>query len=65
MPYKLDLNPHTAAHREISTLEATRLLLMDMGVDLSVTESLREYQVMGNVAAKLQLGPRRVSPKHS
>jgi len=43
----------------VSTLEATRLLLVDMGAPLQVTEALQAYQVTHDASARRQLGPPR------
>ena len=49
--------------REISTLEATRLLLIDIhanGQFDNQSKAMAHYQEIGNEAAKRQLGPLRV-----
>jgi hypothetical protein len=67
------LRRHPIKWKEVSTLEATRLLLRDM---LAITgeilsdkdgkqchEILAEYQVLSDAAAVKQLGPPRLKPK--
>mmetsp|Transcript_28489 Transcript_28489/g.60693 ORF Transcript_28489/g.60693 Transcript_28489/m.60693 type:complete len:481 (+) Transcript_28489:15-1457(+) len=57
------LRRHPIKWREISTLEATRLLLNDMHTDGQFEEhsnAMAYYQEIGNDAAKRQLGPPRV-----
>lgn len=57
------LRRHPIKWREISTLEATRLLLNDMHTDGQFEEqskAMAYYQQIGNDAAKRQLGPPRV-----
>ncbi|KAL7534483.1 hypothetical protein ACHAXR_005907, partial [Thalassiosira sp. AJA248-18] len=57
------LRRHPIKWREISTLEATRLLLNDMHTDGQFDEhssAMAYYQEIGNDAAKRQLGPPRV-----
>ena len=57
------LRRHPIAWKEVSTLEATRLLMMDMKVDSSAWMPLSAYQQTADEAAKRQLGPPRVSPR--
>jgi len=45
----------------VSTLEATRLLLLDMGAEPSLVMPLAEWQVRADKAAKIQLGPQRIA----
>jgi len=47
---------------QVSTLEATRLLLLDMGTDPSLVMPLVEWQMRADAAAKKQLGPQRIAP---
>mmetsp|Transcript_38847 Transcript_38847/g.81666 ORF Transcript_38847/g.81666 Transcript_38847/m.81666 type:complete len:482 (-) Transcript_38847:64-1509(-) len=57
------LRRHPIKWREISTLEATRLLLNDMHTDGQFNEhsmAMARYQEIGNDAARKQLGPPRV-----
>lgn len=57
------LRRHPIKWREISTFEATRLLLNDMHTDGKFEEqskAMTYYQQIGNDAAKRQLGPPRV-----
>ena len=57
------LRRHPIKWREISTLEATRLLLNDMHTDGEFEEQsskMAYYQEIGNDAARRQLGPPRV-----
>lgn len=59
------LRRHPIKWREISTLEATRLLLNDMHTDgrfIEHSRAMARYQEIGNIAAKRQLGPPRVKP---
>ena len=69
------LRRHPIKWREVSTLEATRLLLRDMNMAIAGTDSskssnddddsntvwgrLKEYQCVGDQAARRQLGPPR------
>jgi len=61
------LRRHPIKWREVSTLEATRLLLGDMadddemGIDLESRpwDALARYQIIADTAAKRQLGPPR------
>ena len=53
----------TLQWREISTLEATRLLLNDMHTDGhfdDCSRAMANYQEIGDEAARRQLGPLRV-----
>ncbi|KAL9187508.1 hypothetical protein ACHAXT_001611 [Thalassiosira profunda] len=57
------LRRHPIKWREISTLEATRLLLVDMHPDgdfAGQSEAMARYHEIGNEAARRQLGPPRV-----
>eukprot|EP00804_Cyclotella_cryptica_P004685 CCRYP_019124-RA/>CCRYP_019124-RA protein AED:0.05 eAED:0.05 QI:528/1/1/1/1/1/3/49/379 len=56
------LRRHPIKWREISTLEATRLLLLDMHPDGQFdiqSKAMSDYQELGNEAVKRQLGPPR------
>lgn len=56
------INQKRIQWREISTLEATRLLLLDMHPDGQFdtqSEAMSKYQELGNAAVKRQLGPPR------
>jgi len=56
--------PHPTKWKEVSTLEALRLLFVDLdiaGVDPNI---LAHYQSVANAAALKQLGTKRLSPKH-
>uniref|UniRef100_A0A7S3JV36 tRNA-uridine aminocarboxypropyltransferase n=1 Tax=Aureoumbra lagunensis TaxID=44058 RepID=A0A7S3JV36_9STRA len=58
------LRPHPTKWKEVSTLEALRLLFVDLdiaGVDPNI---LAHYQSVANAAALKQLGTKRLSPKH-
>ncbi|KAL7508370.1 hypothetical protein ACHAXN_007664 [Cyclotella atomus] len=58
----LQLRRHPTKWREISTLEATRLMLLDMnpnGEFDSKAQAMSDYQVFGNAAVTRQLGPPR------
>ena len=67
------LRRHPVKWREVSTLEATRLLLRDMMNDsyssfsrassIKPWEELAKYQSIGDAAAQEQLGPPRISDK--
>lgn len=54
------LRRHPTPWREVSTLEATRRLLLDMGAAPEVVGPLQEWQLRADAAAKKQLGPRRI-----
>ena len=56
---------HAESWRQVSTLEATRLLLRDMNQDTfsadNAWEALATYQRIADAAARTQLGPPRIS----
>lgn len=52
---------HPVKWRQVSTLEATRLFLGDMMISNECLTSLSDYQQVGNLAARTQLGPPRTS----
>ena len=53
------LRRHSVTWRQVSTCEATRLLLRDMGEPPSVVAALGHYQEVANAAALRQIGPPR------
>lgn len=59
----LQLRRHPVGWKEISTLEALRLLLRDMHVDEAFWAPLSEYQSIADAAARKQLGPIRLRGK--
>ena len=62
----IQLRRHPVAWREVSTLEASRLLLLDMGADeQGVMKPLAQWQNIGDAAAKRALGPIRTAPQLS
>jgi len=56
------LRRHPIPWREVSTLEAVRLLLRDMGLPPETWAPLEAYQRVADAAAKRQLGPPRKRP---
>ncbi|KAJ1446746.1 DTW domain-containing protein [Pelagophyceae sp. CCMP2097] len=58
------LRSHPTSWREISTLEALRLLLQELKVLPGLYEPLAFYQSHLHVKALKQLGPKRLSPKY-
>jgi len=56
--------PHPTKWKEVSTLEALRLLFVILILLERTQPSLAHYQSVANAAALKQLGTKRLSPKH-